>query len=197
MAYNAIENYIYMYHVQQFIVIPTYPESLTDTLAVEFSTSTPLSRSAPIYSYSNSGPRQMTIKLDLHRDLMTLVNRNVSNIPVTPTEDYVDILIKQIQAIALPVYGASEKMVDPPIIACRFGNDIFIRGVVQGSVGVDYDLPILEGNKYGKVGISFTVVEVDPYDAQQVMSSGSFRGFDASLERNVWTTASSSSYRLI
>lgn len=187
MGYNSIENYIYMYHVEQFIVIPTYPQSLTDTLAVEFSSATPLSRSAPIYSYSSSGPRQITIKLDLHRDLMTLVNRDVSNVPVTVSEDYVDILIKSIQAIALPVYGAAEKMVNPPIIACRFGKDIFIKGVVQGSVGVDYDLPIITGDKYAHVGVSFTVVEIDPFDAQQVMSSGSFRGFDPSLERNVWT----------
>lgn len=183
-----------MYHVQQFIVIPTYPESLTDTLSVEFASSTPMSRSAPIYSYSKSGPRQITIKLDLHRDLMTQVNKDVSNIPVSPGDDYVDTLIKQIQAIALPVYGATEKMVDPPIIACRFGNDIFIRGVVEGSVGVDYDLPIISGNKYAHVGVSFTVVEVDPYSAPQVMTSGSFRGFDASLERNVWTRAGNTRY---
>lgn len=194
MSYNMIENYIYMYHVQQFIVIPTYPESLTDTLSVEFASSTPMSRSAPIYSYSKSGPRQMTIKLDLHRDLMTQVNKDVSNIPVSPGDDYVDTLIKQIQAIALPVYGATEKMVDPPIIACRFGNDIFIRGVVEGSVGVDYDLPIISGNKYAHVGVSFTIVEVDPYSAPQVMTSGSFRGFDASLERNVWTRAGNTRY---
>ena len=194
MSYNMIENYIYMYHVQQFIVIPTYPESLTDTLSVEFASSTPMSRSAPIYSYSKSGPRQITIKLDLHRDLMTQVNKDVSNIPVSPGDDYVDTLIKQIQAIALPVYGATEKMVDPPIIACRFGNDIFIRGVVEGNVGVDYDLPIISGNKYAHVGVSFTIVEVDPYSAPQVMTSGSFRGFDASLERNVWTRAGNTRY---
>lgn len=194
MSYNMIENYIYMYHVQQFIVIPTYPESLTDTLSVEFASSTPMSRSAPIYSYSKSGPRQMTIKLDLHRDLMTQVNKDVSNIPVSPGDDYVDTLIKKIQAIALPVYGATEKMVDPPIIACRFGNDIFIRGVVEGSVGVDYDLPIISGNKYAHVGVSFTIVEVDPYSAPQVMTSGSFRGFDPSLERNVWTRAGNTRY---
>lgn len=194
MSYNMIENYIYMYHVQQFIVIPTYPESLTDNLSVEFASSTPMSRSAPIYSYSKSGPRQITIKLDLHRDLMTQVNKDVSNIPVSPGDDYVDTLIKQIQAIALPVYGATEKMVDPPIIACRFGNDIFIRGVVEGSVGVDYDLPIISGNKYAHVGLSFTIVEVDPYSAPQVMTSGSFRGFDASLERNVWTRAGNTRY---
>lgn len=189
MAYNLIENYIYMYHVKQFIVIPTYPESLSDSLDVQFQQSNLMSRSAPIYSYSSSGPRQMSVKLDLHRDLMTLVNRDVSNVPVTMNEDYVDVLIKQIQAIALPVYNASEKIVDPPMVAVRFGNDIFIKGVVTGSVTVDYGLPILEGNKYAQVGIQFSVSEVDPYDAPQVMSSGSFRGFDASLERNVWTVS--------
>lgn len=196
MAYNMIENYIYMYHLQQFIVIPSYPESLTDTLNVKFTDSTPMSRSAPIYSYSDSGPRQITVKLDLHRDLMTQVNRDVSTIPVSVSEDYVDVLIKEIQAIALPVYGASEKMVNPPIIAVRFGNDIFIKGVVTGAVAVDYMLPILDTNKYAHVGVSFTVSEVDPYDAQQVVTSGSFRGFDASLERNVWTTGGNQVYRI-
>ena len=194
MSYNMIENYIYVYHVQQFMAIPTYPEALTGTVSVEFASSTPMSRSAPIYSYRKSGPRQITTKLDLHRDLMTQVNKDVSNIPVSPGDDYVDTLIKQIQAIALPVYGATEKMVDPPIIACRFGNDIFIRGVVEGNVGVDYDLPIISGNKYAHVGVSFTIVEVDPYSAPQVMTSGSFRGFDASLERNVWTRAGNTRY---
>ena len=197
MAYNMIENYIYLYHLQKFIVIPTYPEALTDTLGVEFSSSTPMSRSAPIYSYSKSGPRTMMIKLDLHRDLMVQVNKDVSTINVTPSEDYIDILIKEIQAIALPVYGASEKMVNPPIIACRFGNDIFIKGVVTGSVGVDYMLPIIEGDKYAHVAVSFTVSEIDPYDANQVASSGSFRGFDSSLERNIWSNSGGNRMRSI
>ena len=186
MSYNMIENYIYMYHVQQFIVIPTYPESLTDTLSVEFASSTPMSRSAPIYSYSKSGPRQITIKLDLHRDLMTQVNKDVSNIPVSPGDDYVDTLIKQIQAAALPAYKASEKLVDPPMVAVRFGNEIFIKGIVSGGVSVTYALPILENDKYAHVSVSFTVEEVDPYSAQQVLQAGSFRGLDTTLERNLW-----------
>lgn len=187
MAYNMIENYLYMYHVNQFILLPTYPDSITDRIASNFSSSTPMSRSAPIYSYSNSGPRSMTINLRLHRDMMNLINKGVSNIPVTPDNDYIDVLIKEIQAIALPVYGASEKMVNPPLIAIRFGNDIFIKGVVQGGVSLTYNTPILQGDKYALVDIVFDVHEVDPYDAQQVMQSGSFRGLDSSLERNVWT----------
>lgn len=187
-VYNMIENYIYLYHVNQFIVIPTFPDSITDSIAVSFNQSTPMSRSAPIYSYSNSGPRSLQVNLDLHRDMMTQINRNVSNINVAVGDDYVDTLIKQVQAVALPAYGASEKLVDPPLVAVRFGNDIFIKGVVTGAVSVTYALPILDNNKYAHVSVSFNVEEVDPYDAQQVMSAGSFRGFDSSLERNIWTS---------
>lgn len=187
-TFNMVDNYIYLYHVDQFIVIPTFPESITDTLSVNFNKSTPMSRSAPIYSYSDSGPRSLQINLDLHRDMMTQINYGVSNAKVEIGEDYVDTLIKQIQAAALPSYGASQKMVDPPMVAVRFGNDIFIKGVVTGGVSVTYALPLIEGNKYAHVSVSFTVEEVDPYDARTVMTAGSFRGLDSSLERNNWKT---------
>ena len=184
--FNMIDNYIYLYHVQKFIVIPSFPNSLNDTMAVNFTKSTPMSRSAPIYSYSDSGPRSIQIDLDLHRDMMTQINHGVSNIPVAVGDDYVDTLVKQVQAMALPAYKASQKLVDPPLVAVRFGNDIFIKGVVTGAVSVTYALPILDNDKYAHVGVSFTVEEVDPYSAQQVLSSGSFRGLDTSLERNIW-----------
>lgn len=185
-AFNMIDNYIYLYHIKQFIVIPTFPDSLTDTLGVNFNKSTPMSRSAPIYSYSDSGPRSIQINLDLHRDMMTQINHGVSNAKVAIGDDYVDTIIKQLQAVALPAYNASEKLVDPPLIAVRFGNDIFIKGVVNGAVSTTYALPILENDKYAHVSISFTVEEVDPYSAQQVATAGSFRGLDTTLERNMW-----------
>lgn len=184
--FNMVDNYVYLYHVDQFIVIPTFPESITDTLSVNFNKATPMSRSAPIYSYSDSGPRSLQINLDLHRDMMTQINYGVSNAKVEIGDDYVDTLIKQIQAVALPAYGESQKMVDPPMVAVRFGNDVFIKGVVTGGVSVTYSLPLIEGNKYAHVSVSFTVEEVDPYDARSVMTAGSFRGLDSSLERNNW-----------
>ena len=76
-------------------------------------------------------------------------------------------------------------MVDPPMVAVRFGNDIYIKGVVTGSVSVDYSPPILETNKYAVVTIGFEVSEVDPYDASMVAQAGSFRGLDKSLERRL------------
>lgn len=184
--FNMVDNYVYLYHVDQFIVIPTFPESMNDNLSVNFNKSSPMSRSAPIYSYSDSGPRSLQINLDLHRDMMTEINYGVSNANVEIGDDYVDTLIKQIQAAALPNYSSTEKLVDPPMVAVRFGTDVFIKGVVVDGVSVTYQLPILENNKYGHVSVSFTVEEVDPYDAKTVMQTGSFRGLDTSLERNIW-----------
>ena len=72
------------------------------------------------------------------------------------------------------------------MVAVRFGNDIFIKGVVIGAVSVSYSLPIITGNKYAHVSVSFTVEEVDPYDAQTVMQAGSFRGLSTTLEGSAW-----------
>ena len=82
--------------------------------------------------------------------------------------DYIDFLVKQLQTIALPKYSATDKMVDPPMIALRFGNEIYIKGVVQGGVTVNYSGPILNNSKYAIVEVSFQVHEVDPYDAESV-----------------------------
>lgn len=184
--FDMIENYIYLYHTKTFIILPQYPESISDTLNSTFASTTPLSRSAPIYSYSNSGPRNLQVTLSLHRDLMTAVNTNRSNVRLEIGDDYVDTLIKQIQAVALPSYEAAEKMVSPPIVAVRFGNDIFCKGVVNGGITLTYKTPIIEGNKYAVVDISFTVSEIDPYDASTVMQAGSFRGLNTTLENRLF-----------
>ena len=67
-----------------------------------------------------------------------------------------------------------------------FGNEIYIKGVVNGGITVTYNMPLLVDDKYAKVDISFTVTEVDPYDAQSVMVQGSFRGLNKTLERRLF-----------
>jgi hypothetical protein len=187
--FTMLDNYIYMYHTDTLIVIPAYPENFTDSMSVEYARETPLMRSAPIFSYSNSGPRTLDVQLPMHREMMQQINYGVSTANVGLHDDYVDELIKQIQAAALPVYSASSKMVDPPLIAIRFGNEIFCKGIVSGDVRVTYDTPVLQNGKYAQVSLSFTIVEVDPYDALTVKQVGSFRGLDASLERRLWKAA--------
>ncbi len=187
--FNMIDNYIYLYHTDTFIIIPAYPENFTDSMRVEFSQETPLMRSAPIFSYSSSGPRSLDVNIPMHREMMQQINYGISNAKVGIHDDYVDELIKQIQAAALPTYSSSAKMVDPPMVAIRFGNEIFCKGVVSGDVRVTYDVPVLQNGKYAQVSLGFSIMEVDPYDALTVQRVGSFRGLDTTLERRLWKSS--------
>ena len=74
---QMIDNYIYLYHVSNasgkqgtVIVMPSYADSVTDTMSVNYATETPLARSAPIYSFTSSGPRVVQVSFQLHRDMM-------------------------------------------------------------------------------------------------------------------------------
>ena len=76
-----VNSYIYLYHLQKFVVLPDYPESITDSLESHFATSNALARTAPVFSYQNSGPRTIsTVSLRLHRDMMETLNRDISNL---------------------------------------------------------------------------------------------------------------------
>lgn len=184
--FALIENYIYLYNIDKFLLLPTYPESIQDSLPASFSKSYPLSRSAPIFAYSNSGPRSVQVTLSLHREMMTQLNYSVSNLNLEIGDDYVDTLVNQLQAIALPKYSSSTKMINPPMVALRFGNEIYIKGVVDGGISITYSGPLLENNKYALVQISFNILEVDPYDAESVLTQGSFRGLNKTLERRLY-----------
>ena len=191
MDYELITNYIYLFHIDKFILLPTYPETIQDSLPATFNETSPLSRSAPIFSYSHSGPRTIQVNLSLHRDMMQQLNYGVSNINLSEVDvgdDYIDVMIKQLQAVALPKYSMTKdsKMINPPLVALRFGNDIYIKGVVNGGITVTYSGPIGSDNKYKQVQVGFTVSEIDPYDATTVMQLGSFRGVNRSLERRIY-----------
>lgn len=187
---SLIDNYIYLYHLDTFIVIPSFvADSIQDSMTVDFSQQTLLSRSAPIFSYSHSGPRSMNMSFELHRDMMYQLNKDISNAPIGWGYDYVDYIVSNVQAMAVPTYDEASKMVNPPLIAVRLGSDIFIKGVVNGSVSVTYGYPIIQSRagsedrgRYGKVTLGFSVYEVDPYDAYQIAANGSFRGWDGKME---------------
>lgn len=185
-AINLIENYIYLYHIDKFVILPTYPESVQDSLSSSFNTTNIMSRTAPIFSYQYSGPRTIQVGLKLHRDMMQQINYGQSNLTVELGDDYVDTMVAQLQAIALPKYSASDKMVNPPLVALRFGNQIFIKGVVIGGITTTYQLPLQADGKYAVVNISFTISEIDPYDAETVINRGEIRGLARTLERNLY-----------
>lgn len=184
--FDLINNYLYMYHTDQFVILPSYPDSINDSLGVSFNSENPMLRSAPIFAYSNSGPRELQVTLNLQRDIMSQINTGKSNLKIDIGDDYVDTIIKQLQSIALPRYASGAKMVDPPMVAIRFGNEIFIKGVVVGSVSVNLQKPIIKGDKYEQVTISFGVREITPYDALSVQQNGLMRGLNTTLERKIY-----------
>ena len=114
------------------------------------------------------------------------LNYSASNLKIEIGDDYIDTLIKRLQSISLPRYRATSKSVVPPMIAVRFGEELFIKGVVNSQVTVTYKKPILENNKYAQVDIAFNVYEVDPYDADSVSQLGSFRGLTRTFKDGIY-----------
>ena len=178
-------NYIYISHMEEgykYWRLPTDPDSITDSAGSTFASTNALGRSAPIFTYSNSGPRVVQVSLALHRDMMDDINIGNMSPEFREGEDYIDALIRALQAIALPKYTSKNNVVEPPIGAIRFGNEIFIRGIVDGSISITYQKPILDNDKYAQVNIGFQISEIDPYDAPTVFKNGSFRGLVATMK---------------
>ena len=186
--YNIISNYIYLFHTDEYLLLPQYPDSTQDRLNSQFAQQNALSRTAPIYAYSYSGPRNVQVSLDLHRDMINTENIKASNmrVAVEDGEDYVDTIIKRIQAIALPRFDASKKAVVPPMVAVRFGNEIFIKGIVNGGVSIEFMKPILDNDKYSHITLNFNVYETTPFDADSVSQLGSFRGITRQFKSGVY-----------
>lgn len=175
------DNYIYIFYSSmedgEYFLIPSYPDQIKDSMQSTFSSQNALSRSAPVFSYSNSGPRTVDISVQLHRDMFDQINFNNGSLKgMLFDEDYVDLLVRKLMSIAVPKYSNSTKAVQVPQVAVRFGNQLFIKGIVVGNVNTSYDAPILDDNKYAVCNVQFQVVEVDPYDADTIAEQGSFRG---------------------
>lgn len=177
--------YIYISHLDEgfkYWLLPGYPNEVSDSMQSNFSQTTALGRSAPVYTFSNSGPRTVTINLEFHRDMFEEINSS-SEVPrkFDTGDDLADNFIKALQAVAVPKYNLSNKAIEPPLVAIRLGREVFIKGIVSGGINVTYQKPILVNEKYAIIKISFTVTEVDPYDATTVFTNGSFRGLTATL----------------
>ena len=179
--------YLYISHLDedyQYWLLPGYPEEVADNMDSSFGSSSALGRSAPVYTYSSSGPRTIQISLEFHRDMFEEMNEHCGK-KFTDGDDMAESFIKAIQAIAVPKYMLSSKAIEPPLVAVRLGREVFIKGIVSGGVHVTYKKPILVNEKYAVVSISFTISEVDPYDATTVFKNGSFRGLTATLRQGM------------
>lgn len=188
---NLIEQsaYIYIYHLPSdvqgegtLIYIPQWPDQVNDNINSNFNKTNALSRTAPVFSYIDSGPRTVSVSFQLHRDMMDEVNFTHCNVKPDDGDDYVDMFIKKLMAVALPNYHTESKEVEPPMVAVKFGDQIFIKGVVDGGVSVEYSKPLLTDNRYALVNVSFQVSETDPQDALSISKVGSFRNITRTFQ---------------
>lgn len=173
--------YIYISHLDEdfkYWQLPGYPDEVSDRMGSTFLENTALGRSAPVYTFSNAGPRTINISLSFHRDML---EEMPSNVTPRDGEDKAESFIHALQAIAVPKYNLSNKAIEPPLVAVRLGREVFIKGVVSGGVNVTFAKPILVNEKYAIIKVDFTISEVDPYDATTVFQNGSFRGLTATL----------------
>ena len=179
--------YLYISHLDegyQYWMLPGYPDKVTDTMQSSFQENSALGRSAPVYTFSNSGPRTVQINLSFHRDMFEEINQfqyPKGSDKFADGDDMAEKFIHAIQSIAVPKYNLSNKAIEPPLVAIRLGREVFIKGIVSGNISVAYGKPILSNEKYAIVEIGFTVSEVDPYDSSTVFKNGSFRGLTATL----------------
>ena len=177
--------YLYISHLDEgfkYWTLPGYPNEVSDAMQSQFSPATALGRSAPVYTFSNSGPRTIALNLEFHRDMFEDMP---SNVVPNDDEDKAESFIHALQAIALPKYNLSNKAIEPPLVAVRLGREVFIKGIVSGGVTVTYKKPILVNEKYAVISIGFTITEVDPYDSSTVFKNGSFRGLTATLRKGM------------
>ena len=110
--FKLIDNYVYLYHTDEYLVIPTWPESIADSLKSTFSEQNALSRSAPVLSYSHSGPRQITISLHLHRSMLedTIYDNSKMNVDL---DDDIRIISPEVNTTVLFKNAPDEYMLNP------------------------------------------------------------------------------------
>lgn len=177
--------YLYISHLDEefkYWQLPGYPDEVSDNMSSSFSENTALGRSAPVYTFSSSGPRTIQINLNFHRDMF---EEMPSNVVPKAGEDKAESFIHALQAIAVPKYNLSNKAIEPPLVAVRLGREVFIKGVVTSGINVTFGKPILVNEKYATMKVSFTISEVDPYDSTTVFQNGSFRGLTATLRQGM------------
>ena len=96
--------YIYISHLDeghQYWQLPCYPETVSDNMQGNFGSANTLGRSAPIFTFTYSGPRTVSITLRFHRDMFES-EEYTSNVKPAVYEDKAESFIHALQAIALP-----------------------------------------------------------------------------------------------
>lgn len=182
-----VESYIYIYHINKQFFLPVVPDSFTNSLPINFS-STPIPMSsAPLQTFSSAGPRSLAVTLKLNRALFEMDNADEWQWDKTTRENHfkersekMEQLINALSALSLPTYSNSTKLVVPPSILYRAGEEVCISGIVSGNVTISTSGVWVHG-KLSNVDISFTITEVLPFSAEYTAKNGMYRSISTDL----------------
>lgn len=166
LKYN---NYIHNHSTGATYYLP-YPDTLNDSMAVSYTPVTILSRSAPVYVWTNSGPRTVSVEFNLHRDM----DNDSVIIGLTKRQFTVNKFLDEIQSLSLPSYSNSG-VITAPQISMRIGSKCFITGVLTSAPQVNYNKPLNKDGEYQQATVSLAISEVGAYDADIVRSVGNYR----------------------
>lgn len=172
-------SYLYIYHLKKEWYLPVLPQGITNSLPISFSpTPIPLS-SAPLQTFSSAGPRTVSITLKMHRKMFELEDKKNG-------AKKMEELINDISALALPKYTSASKLVVPPTVLYRAGNEVCIRGIVSGNVSITTSGAWQRDGKLSEIDIQFTIVEVEAFSAEYAQNHGVLRSIPTDLTRSVW-----------
>jgi len=124
--------------------LPCYPKSISDSTNANYTSDSLFTSTEPYVVYNNSGPRNVSVSFQFHREMQGLDH-----------DPEIDNIVNTIQAACYPINDGS--MGVETIL--EVGKEIYIRGVITGGVSVSYSGPIIDG-KYNVIDLSFTIQEV-------------------------------------
>lgn len=144
------------------LYMPCYPSSVQDGTSAEFSSETVLGRSQPYYIYSHTSGRSIVFTFDMHREMLG--------------ESGIKLLESYIRIIEAAVYPNYSGTVAPIRTKVKVGNSIYISGVMSDEK-TTWDDRIGPDNKYDKVQVTFTVLEVsdEAFSFSDICAKGGYR----------------------
>lgn len=134
----------------RIIEVYLLPDEFSDSNAANFSEIALQGRSAPLIAYENSGPRQLTMTLQLHHDMQPGgILQAVNNL----------------KALTYPKYSAR---VQPPKCYIRFGNMVKATAVCTDA-SVSWKKPYRDGIYLNAdVSLSFKTLQELPLSTEDV-----------------------------
>lgn len=144
------------------LYMPCYPDSVSDTTAINYSSENTLGRSEPFYAYNNSGPRTISFSFRMHREMIGSESVNE-----------IENIVKTIESAVYPNYDNSVSAVK---VSVKIGNVIYISGIMT-SQSTNWEGPIAADQKYNIVTVQFGITEVtgEPKSYNYVKEYGGFR----------------------